>query len=456
MNAHTTPKAAKKPAFSNIIYFRQPITGKRVEFRTGLKNEREFQKWNGYVYALKDAIDHATEPAEDARKWAESRPYEVRQRLAALGLVKAATLLPTGLKAYMEAYTATKSHAATVQKETTMLSRLLKFFPANFLVRNLTKGAVIDWQNKMRNATYKKGEKTVKYAENTIRKDACILRAALEWGVSHGVLRENVAKGKEIKVSVTPAKADRRYKVGDAEARRTMQELKGEYRPYYALLRWAGLRKEEPRLLRWQDLNWDSLSIRIKETKPGRPGRTCPMFDGTPIRQELAAYWKEMGRPTEGLVFPEIHGKSEGAITNAITRAIKAAGLEKYPRLCQSLRCTASNEIEDKYGGKKEAAWVGHSMGEAARSYLRTGEEDVVEAVKEGLADKVLSDTFSQKTQNQDKTQDRTRQSEAVAASEAAAENFKKHGEKRENKPVQKKAHIGKMWAKWAVLDSNQ
>jgi hypothetical protein len=59
---------------------------------------------------------------------------------------------------------------------------------------------------------------------------------------------------------------------------------------------------------------------------------------------------------------------------------IKRAGLEPWPAVCNNIRATRANAMEQIYGGALEAAWVGHEPKTYRKHYSQVQETDLVKA----------------------------------------------------------------------------
>jgi hypothetical protein len=64
----------------------------------------------------------------------------------------------------------------------------------------------------------------------------------------------------------------------------------------------------------------------------------------------------------------------------------KRAGLGKISRSFDNMRMTRSNEVERRFGSKKESLWIGHSERVMIKHYLVLEDEDYLEAAGESTA----------------------------------------------------------------------
>jgi hypothetical protein len=63
----------------------------------------------------------------------------------------------------------------------------------------------------------------------------------------------------------------------------------------------------------------------------------------------------------------------------------KRAGLERIVRPFDNMRMTRSNEVDRRFGAKKESLWIGHSEKVMIKHYMLLDDKDYVEAAEADL-----------------------------------------------------------------------
>lgn len=156
---------------------------------------------------------------------------------------------------------------------------------------------------------------------------------------------------------------------------------RAEVRAILTLYRVGGLRKSEPFFLRWRDVDFTRRRLRITSPKTerhvGKGSREAPLFPA--LARALHAWREESPGAPDDLVFKAKWRSVDYSYSAALTRA----GVERYPRVFQNLRSSASIDIFREYGEIAENAWLGHSISVAKSHYLHVIEADFDRATRE-------------------------------------------------------------------------
>jgi len=119
-----------------------------------------------------------------------------------------------------------------------------------------------------------------------------------------------------------------------------MVELAADLRPLIHFLYLTGWRRDEARLLRWTNVDFEGEVLTITETKSGEP-RVFPFGTAPELKQLLEAQWGAR----DGLYVFHRHGSpiGVGALRSGWKRATKRAGLDG--KLVHDLRRTAARDM---------------------------------------------------------------------------------------------------------------
>jgi hypothetical protein len=110
--------------------------------------------------------------------------------------------------------------------------------------------------------------------------------------------------------------------------------------------------------------------------------RIVPLFHE--LRVELERLFSLEGAKYSEFVIQWYQGTS-WQLMHQFRRITKRAGLGIIARPFDNMRMTRSNEVERKYGSKKESLWIGHSEKVMVKHYLVLEDEDYAEAAGTNL-----------------------------------------------------------------------
>jgi len=169
-----------------------------------------------------------------------------------------------------------------------------------------------------------------------------------------------------------------------------------EWRLIFALCRYGGLRcPSEVLTLKWEDVTWDRGRFAVHSSKTEHAGSA----GGTrlvPIFAELAPHlWASYEEARDGEVYAVAHHRlgSENLRTQ-LTRIVRRAGVEPWPKLFQNLRSTRETELEKVFSLRAVCTWLGNSVNVAMRHYLQTTDDDWTRAAKEGAGSSPAAPAF--------------------------------------------------------------
>ena len=114
--------------------------------------------------------------------------------------------------------------------------------------------------------------------------------------------------------------------------------------------------------LRWLDIDWTQNRFTVYSPKTeryeGHEQRIVPLF--SELRIELEKHYSLDETKGNEFVIGHYQGTSWNFSTNIQTIA-RRAGLGTMVRPFDNMRMNRSNEVENKFGSKKESLWIGHS-----------------------------------------------------------------------------------------------
>jgi len=164
-----------------------------------------------------------------------------------------------------------------------------------------------------------------------------------------------------------------------------------EWRTLIAFARIGGLRcPSELVRLRWTDINWAENRFLVRASKTERyvqhRERVVPLFPV--LRTELERHFSSDEAKENEFVIEDVRTASWNLHSPFKTIA-RRAGLEEIIRPFDNMRMTRSNEVERKFGSKKESLWIGHSERVMVKHYLVMDDNDYAEAAEVDLVPQI-------------------------------------------------------------------
>lgn len=98
------------------------------------------------------------------------------------------------------------------------------------------------------------------------------------------------------------------------------------HRALWATAAGQGLRPGEASAVRWEDVDFEARTLRVRGTKTALSTATIPL---TPLaRREMASWWEAAGKPASGIAFQH-RGRQIGDWGKALQRAAQRAGITR-------------------------------------------------------------------------------------------------------------------------------
>ncbi len=351
--------------------------GSRKSIRLGKVSQRAAESVKIHVERLIAAIVTGYPVEDETSRWLASLDETLSERLAGVGLIPKRD--STRLGEFLESFVAARSDVKTSTRNSYERTRknLVGYFEADAPLRNITPGdadAFRLWMTTNENL-----------ADNTMRRRTGIARQFFKVAVRRGLISANPFEGLAATVRANP---DMFRFVTLDESDRIIEACPDvDWRVVFALCRFGGLRcPSEVLALRWSDVDWAHGRFRVTSPKtehhPGGASRMVPLF------AELLLHLREafeLAEPGAEWVVERYRAPSVNLRTH-LSRIIRKAGLEPWPKLFQNLRSTRETELADAFPLQAVCAWIGNSQPVAAKHYLQVTDEHFERAAGIGPA----------------------------------------------------------------------
>ena len=298
-------------------------------------------------------------------------PAELQAKLANAGLI-----CVSKSKTCQELWdTCMKHRAAEVKPKTIQLYRLyqtvfFETFSPSEPIEKVTAEKLLEWKTAL----------LTEYATASVAGIVKVAKMVFEWAVDHDWLTKNPLK--KIPNGSFVNRENDRIVTMEEYARLLDASPHQEWRTIIALARIGGLRcPSELQRLRWSDVNWSENRFLVHSPKTerheGHRERLVPLFPE--LRAELERHHSLV--ETEGNEFVIEHFQKTSWNLNSPFQTIACrAGLGKIIRPFDNMRMSRSNEVERKFGAKKESLWIGHSEKVMLKHYHVLEDSDYLEA----------------------------------------------------------------------------
>ena len=320
------------------------------------------------VLQLKDVVEVLVnkrvnnDPRQDptVKTWVENAPPEIQRKLTRLGLYDLP--LKRTVKELWDAFFREHSgmHEPTRKTYVHAQERFFRFFKSNELLGTLTQDRMREWKKFLLD--------DVGYAEATVAGTITCAKAVFNWAKSQKWIikspLDGIGRGS--------------YRIKDNDRFITREEYNKlldacpcqEWRAIITLARIGGLHPCEIKTLRWSDIGGiknDRFRV-FNAKKRGQDDyeRDVPLFPK--VTEEL-----DKLRPGDGEF---VINRLSSDLVGQFHQIAKRAGIEKIPRPFDNMRASRATEICNKYGAKRESAWLGHSTKTAMQFYLMVTDED--------------------------------------------------------------------------------
>ena len=352
---------------------------RRPKIRLGKVSKRDAESVRAYVVSLLRANQTGNPIPPATADWLGRIPDTLRKRLETLGIIEPRERVdcPT-LAHWIDQYVKGRSDVKSATATTYGNARrnVVAFFGGNTSIADITAHDTREFKAHLITPKSRGGEGL---SENTARKRCSIAKQFFAAALRKRLISENpfvglpcsVRENKSRFFFITPAIA--------ADVLDACPDI--EWKLIFALARYGGLRcPSEILRLRWEDILWDKdrFWVHASKTEHHENGglRQVPLF---PELRGLMLDAFEEAQPGEEYVIASYRG-GETNLRTQLTKIIKRAGHEPWPKLFQNLRSTRETELIREHGIAAACEWVGNTPLIALKHYAQVTEEDVQRA----------------------------------------------------------------------------
>ena len=337
--------------------FRIQFRGVKVHSLTLRCSKGEAETVRGFLSRLEHLRKSGLPPTRDLLDWVVQLEPQVKTLLVNAGLLNLGHAGGTlqDLVTHAEARQGLAPRTVTNHKQ--YHRSLLEHFGGQRMLTTITHGDCLAFRESLERSGY---------APASVAKRIKHARQVFGYAVAREWLVRNPFAGIRVKV---PIDQDRRFYVTPEASAKTLEALRSpEDKLVFALARWAGFRVgSEVRNLRWCDIDWDSMTMRVWSPKT-KLYRVCPIFT------ELQPFLRPEMESGE-YCCPAFIENTDQFYRKKLVRAIKRAGLEPWPDLLLNCRRSRATEVVELFGVKAESDWIGHGPDISRRHYQMTLQE---------------------------------------------------------------------------------
>lgn len=351
---------------------------RRHSIRLNVSGKSQAKEIQRHVDRICDSIAAGVSADVASLSWVSRQSPEMRNRLAKIGLIDRRQLLITVgdlLDSLRESNQSLEQK--TARNYEWAFVYLERFFGRDGRLASITPGDADDFARSLRNQDLKRGDGSRKLSPSSVS----TLLSSAKIVFNRAVKTESIFRNPFADIKTPTPRNESNFFFVDRETYDAVFEnldsgFPTEHKLTFAFARWGGVRApSETRSLEWDYVDFDNQKIRIW-------GQKTKKFRSIPIFPEMVEPLEAMRGETfdRQFVFPATRAHSKSFFYEALSAAIKKAGLKLWPRLVQNLRATRSNEIEREFGAKIEAAWIGHDSKIAAENYFSVSDSDFAKA----------------------------------------------------------------------------
>jgi len=305
--------------------------------------------------------------------WLSKLSQSIHDRLSGLGLVepRLASTLGEFLNLYVQRRTDVK-HGTKLNYDR-VVKNMIEFFGEGKLLRAIRPKDGLEFRD------WLKADQSL--SENTLRRRCGRARQFMSAAKRAKLIDENPFDG--MPVTVGGNKEKERFITRDEAAKVLKACPDTEWKLIFALCRFGGLRCPSEVLgLRWKDVLWEESRLIVTSPKTehhkGHESRLIPLFP------EIAAAFREhkaKQQDEQAFVITSYRFANQNLRTR-LTRIIRDAGLNPWPKPFQNLRSTRETELMEEYPAHVVCSWIGNSEAVARKHYLQITDSHFERAAK--------------------------------------------------------------------------
>ena len=369
----------KQPQGRKAIQFKSP-NGKRPTLRMGKVPLRTAQTIKTHVEALASAAITGQVPPDETARWVTRLDETMADKLARVGLIPRRGTVHLGefLDEYFDKRTDVKG--PTKRSWRPAKRNLLTFFGVDRLITEVTTGDAKDFERflKTKARESRRGDEKSGLGSDTVRKRIAHVKQFFQDAVDRELIAKNPFRGLK---STMQGNTDRFFFVTHNTAVRVLDACPNtNWRLIFALCRYGGLRcPSEVLRLRLSDVDWERNRFLVHSPKTehheGKASRWVPIFPE--LRPHLEEAWEAAEPGQEHFI-----AQSSSSLSEMMTKIIKRAGLDVWPKLFQNLRSTRQTELEEHFPSHVVCAWLGNSVQVARKHYLQVTDDHFAAALQ--------------------------------------------------------------------------
>ena len=315
-----------------------------------------------------------------AQEWLDGIADGLRKRLETLGIIEPSNKgREFTVAEWVDKYIEGRSDVAanTLKNYNDAYAKMSAFFRGQY-ISEITVQQAKDFRVYLKSV--------VGLSESTLRRTIGRARQFFNAAIDAELISKNPFKGQKVTVK---ANESRFFDITPEMAEKVLDACPDtQWRLIFGLCRYGGLRcPSEVLRLTWQDIDFenDRFTVHASKTEHHEDSgiRTVPMFpELRPLFQDAFDLAKE------GDVYCITRYRDTSAnLRTQLTKIIKRAGLEPWPKRFQNLRSTRETELLKMTNGNIKAVcrWIGNSPKIALEHYLQVTEKTEREAVETSL-----------------------------------------------------------------------
>ncbi len=359
------------------IDFAIGTNGQRRSLRLGRLDKRTAESTWLRIQKLIAAKSVNGTPDPEMLAWIAGVDDTLHGRLAAVGLVEprvAAAILTLG--AFIDNFIAAKQD---VKPHTRLNFEQLKRWLVKYFDKQRDVGAIAAADaTAFRNFMIEQG-----LAEATYRRHLGRCRELFRWGIKRS-LYQGSNPFADLSVTVRADKERQRFITRETADKLIDTAPDAEWRLLIALSRYGGIRvPSEALALTWGDVDFEHSRIRIPSPKtahiPGKDCRFIPLFPE--LRRPLLDVF-EQAQSGESCVITRYHGGSACNLRTHMTRIVRRAGLQMWPKPFHNMRASRQTELAESYPLHVVCEWIGNSKAVATEHYLQVTDAHFARAIQ--------------------------------------------------------------------------
>lgn len=369
---------------NGTLEIRFMFSDKRLSFYPGRKATKKNAESIGVkLDKLAFAASQSESPPSDVAEWLRSLSDRHHDRLASWGLVQRRTKQDAPVTVRLQDWT-TRYIGRGVRKDSTngqledVARNLIQFFGADRAITDINAGDAEEFRQWLKKSARKVAEDAEPsgLAKNTVRRRIGRAREFFAAAMRREIITVNPFAGEAVTVEGNP---ERQFFVPSDWIERCIQASNCEdWRIILAFARYAGMRSHEARIQRWEDIDIPNGRMIVRSNKTP-PTRVCPIFP-----ELLPHLMRAREMAPEGAVYVQNRYSAEACVGTTLTKIIKRAGLEPWPKAMQNLRATRETELIARYPIRDVASWLGNSAPIAMKHYAMAMKESFERAIRDG------------------------------------------------------------------------